>query len=116
MSTNQTQDMFQLRQAIESFLYQFDELVEQFGFEKSYRALRRQYSIDEQYLYICCNGDRIINNVIDGLASQDVQYYVKLLEEYKDEPPVVTRLVNDYLLETVKDLKENNLLREALLV
>ena len=106
MSANQTQDMFQLRQAIESFLYQFYKLVEQFGFEKSYRALRRQY----------CNGDRIINNVIDGLASQDVQYYVKLLEEYKDEPTVVTRLINDYLLETVKDLKENNLLREALLV
>jgi hypothetical protein len=106
MSANQTQDMFQLRQAIESFLYQFDELVEQFGFEKSYRALRRQY------LDICCNGDAIINNVIKGLASPDIQYYVKLLEEYKDEPTEVTRLINDYLSETVKDLKENNLILE----
>jgi len=102
MSVN-TQELAQLHKAIESFLYRFDELAEKFGFNQSYKALRRQY------LDICCNGDAIINNVIKGLVSEDTHYYVNLMEEYLDQPTEVTRLINEYLIETVNDLYENNL-------
>lgn len=98
-----TQELVQLHKAIESFLYRFDELVEKFGFNKSYKSLRRQY------LDICCNGDAIINLVIMGLVSEDPEYYANLMEKFIDRPTEVSILINEYLIETVNDLYESNL-------
>ena len=92
-----------LKKSIEAFLHRFDQLTEKYGFQKSFKALRRQY------LDICCNGDVFINELIKGLVSNQDNYYVNFLEENKLHAKEIKRLIDDYVMETLEELDENNL-------
>ena len=105
MQINNEQLMKGLRQSMEDFLYRFDQLVEKYEFQPTYNALRRQYAD------ICSAGDVIINQILDGLLDADSQYYVKFLEESRENEcaEFSKRLVDDYLIPTLDDLDENKL-------
>jgi hypothetical protein len=88
----------ELRKSIENFLIQFDILIEKYGFTHSYRVLRSQYRD------VCSRGDVVINEMLDGLVSDDVSYYVSWMEENKSNSSEVKRIIDDYLIETVQEL------------
>lgn len=97
-----------LKKSIEAFLYRFDQLTEKYGFQKSFKALRRQY------LDICCSGDFFINELIKGLVSNQDDYYVNFIEKYKLEAEEIKILIDDYVMETLEELDESNLELEIL--
>lgn len=88
----------ELRKSIENFLIQFDILVEKRGFKISYRVLRSMYQD------VCSRGDVVINEMLDGLVSDDVSYYVSWMEDNKSNASEVKRIIDDYLIETVQEL------------
>jgi hypothetical protein len=90
-------------ESIHNFIKQFDKLAEKYGYLNSYRALKKHYSD------VCSNGDFIINQLIDGLKSNNNNYYKNLLEEYKNQKDFVDQLINDYLIETIDDFLEKGL-------
>ena len=90
----------ELRKSIENFLFQFDILAEKFGFKYSYKALRRQY------LDVCSYGDAVINQMLDGLVSDDVSYYVRWIAENKSDATEAKRIIDDYLVESIQELSE----------
>lgn len=103
MNMNNQSVMSELRTSIEKFLFRFDELVEKYGLVPSYKALRRQYRDT------CCFGDYLINEVLDGLISKDTQYYVKFMEEHKEDAAEIKRLIDDYVMDTLDKLDEHQL-------
>ncbi len=94
-------DLIQLANAIQSFIDHFHKLSNQYGFGPSYKKLRYEY------LDICCDSDAILNEVILGLVSDDKEYYLKFMKKNTEQASEVSRLINDYLIESVKELSEN---------
>ena len=97
------EEVTDLKKTIEAFLYRFDQLAEKYGFKKAFKALRRQY------LDICCNGDFLINELINGLSSNQTDYYVNFLEKYKLQSNEIKILIDNYVMETLEELDESNL-------
>lgn len=106
-NNQELESMKALRKSIESFLYRFDELAEKYGFYPSFKALRRQY-ID-----VCCKGDVIMNDLIKGLISTDISYYVNYMHENRQDASEIKRLIDDYMLDTIQSLDETNLKLEV---
>lgn len=88
----------ELRKSIENFLTQFDILVEKRGFKSSYAMLRFNYRD------LCSPGDVVINEMLDGLVSNDISYYVSWMDENKSNAREVKRIIDDYLIETLQEL------------
>jgi hypothetical protein len=113
LACNQTeQEMKSLRKSVEKYLFRFDELASKFGLWESYKAVRRHY------LDICCYGDAIINELLDGLKSNDPEYFVKFLNDpdHVKNAVEIKRLIDDYLIDTIEDLERTELKLEVFIV
>lgn len=84
---NDEKEMYDLRKSIEKFLFEFDRLVEMFGFSKS---------ID-----ICSRGDVIINELISGLEDDNNDFYTLFMKKNKDNAAEIKMLIDDHLLDTI---------------
>ena len=81
----------ELRKSIENFLYMFDFLVEKYGFYPTYNMIR-SYS----------EGNEKINEILDGLISSDVSYYVQYLDKNKSNALETKRLIEEELIEPIQ--------------
>jgi hypothetical protein len=90
-------------ESIHTLIKSFDRLAEKYGHRESYLALKKHYSDT------CSNGDVIINELIDGLHSNNNNYYHNLLIDYKDDYEFINRLINEYLIETINEFMEKGL-------
>ncbi len=88
---------------INKLIKSYDLLSEKYGHKESYLALKKHYCD------ICSNGDYIINKIIDGLYSNNNNYYKNLLNEYKNDEEFVVKLIDDYLIDTINDFINNGL-------
>jgi hypothetical protein len=89
--------------SIQQLIKSFELLSHKYGYIESYRALKTHYND------ICSNGDLIINNLIDGLHSNNNNYYINLLDKYKNDLNFVDTLINDYLLITINNFLNHGL-------
>jgi hypothetical protein len=90
-------------ESINKLIKIYDELTKKYGHHKSFNGLKRHYSD------VCSEGDGIINDLIDGLNSNDNNYYQNLLTTYKTKLEFVERLVNDYLIDTIESFIDEGL-------
>ncbi len=92
---NDEKEMYDLRKSIEKFLFEFDRLVEMFGFSKSITNLKKSYSD------ICSRGDVIINELISGLEDDNNDFYTLFMKKNKDNAAEIKMLIDDHLLDTI---------------
>jgi hypothetical protein len=90
-------------ESIHKLIKSYDLLSEKYGHKESYLALKKHYCD------ICSSGDYIINQLIDGLHSNNNNYYKNLLDEYKKDSEFIDKLINDYLIDTIIDFTNNGL-------
>jgi hypothetical protein len=88
----------EMMKSIEELLFGFDRLAEIVGVNKGISLLKHRY------LDVCSRGDVIINQLISGLNDNSNNFYIRFMEEHKDNAEEVKMLINDHLLVDIESM------------